>query len=1515
MPRPGGESGKLGDQYEGDWTVDQLIDLCLGRATEICVEEVGIEAGGVEFRLRDLKGADSFHSVKRQRSEGEWSLAELTTPSSNGRSILGDLLRMLRAAPEATCEFVSGTGANDLREACEVAAKCQTAAEFDRLMQGMSPLQKKLRERIVDKNALATWSEVYGLLRRVKVVLKDPRTLREDVEERLVAWFAKSDLAPINVADERRALADLIVGKLGVTLTASDVLSHLASRGVVRRDSLAQPDVRSKVNESITHYLRVVNGDLVNRTAIPRSEADDAIVHLSHSDDSKGVLLSGSAGYGKSCVLAQTVSRLLRDVPVFVVRLDETDSVRTTTDLGRALGFDASPISVLAGLAGNRPCVFVVDQLDAVSELSGRKSTLWDIFERLRTEAERFPNMKFLVACRTFDLEHDHRLRRLAAKDSGFTHIKLQPLAVARVDEVLVASGIDPATVSEGEKEILRIPLHLHLFLISYRPGQKPIATRQDLFDRFWASKEVAVRNRCSGDCHWQDVIAALVTNMSTRAALTATEDVVAVWMKTVDAMASEHVLVRDARHIRFFHESFVDYAFARGFAARGESLVDFLAKTDQGLFYRSLVRQVLTHLRDDDRPSYLRTLQALMKDGRVRFHLKVLVLDWMSSLIDPIEDEWRIVEELTRHPDIGDRALWVIRNSTEWFDLLDGLGVPAGWITSTVEEWRNRALWLLRAPLLREHRSADIARLLRSWIGNAERKGSLLSAVVEQDVWRSGEMQALFLELLPEIIDLPPQPRRHHDWWDAVHDTVKHAPDFALKCLIVWIDRLFAAWNPESDDDRFFERDDTHQTAPIALSELAKAYPLELTKALLPRISRIVRLTAHKFDEGLITDRTWYVRSASDCHSLDDGLLECAISGLETLAKSLPNEVDNLIAPFAESEYQTEVYILLRAWMSQPERNAAGLLPLFCDRPETFDIGYNVWSGGNPTFAVSREAIGRCVPYWTDAQLERLERVILDFVPWPDATSDQCDHHRHLLLSAIPFGRLTDAGRKSWETLHQKFPEAELRLPNRKDSGFVGSPIEPEDASKFSNEQWLQAMRKHNTDWSGPRRHGDGTAVELSRVLQKQVELEPERFAALAEQMDDTIHPLYFSAILSGIAPLNPPAKDSATKLVSPDTFKAVIRRTHRLPEGSCGKEICHAFSYLSKSELEPDLLDILEYYATLATDPKEDVWLKKSPNGGKYNGGDAHMSGYNSVRGSAARTIGRLLYDRRDLLERFLPVLERLVSDPILCVRTCGIEALLPLLNFDRETAVRLFVKACEDASAILGSTPVDKFHYWASDTHYDVLRAILLLALQSDDDKAVEIAARQICLASFSVPAAYIDVATISDGSDTMRKAAANVFATNLKTPFCRDQCLKLLPKFFQDPSDEVQVVAAGCWHSFTREDLIRDEHLIESYVESNSFPSRHDYLIHQLQETNAPLPKIILKAAERFLSIVKSHSGDSPHPAAYESSTIATLIVRLYSQTYDADLRTRCLDLIDEMAKLRMDVDHQLASHDR
>lgn len=95
------------------------------------------------------------------------------------------------------------------------------------------------------------------------------------------------------------------------------------------------------------------------------------------------------------------------------LRMDSFAPCNTGRQLGEQMDLPASPAVVLAGIADNAPSVLFVDQLDAMSLVSGRNPKMWEVFQDLCNEVRSYPRMKLLLACRDFDLEHDHRLRTL----------------------------------------------------------------------------------------------------------------------------------------------------------------------------------------------------------------------------------------------------------------------------------------------------------------------------------------------------------------------------------------------------------------------------------------------------------------------------------------------------------------------------------------------------------------------------------------------------------------------------------------------------------------------------------------------------------------------------------------------------------------------------------------------------------------------------------------------------------------------------------------------------------------------------------------------------------------------------------------------------------------------------------------------------------------------------------------------------------------------------------------------
>ena len=84
-------------------------------------------------------------------------------------------------------------------------------------------------------------------------------------------------------------------------------------------------------------------------------------------------------------------------------RLNEADHSAQAVGIKR--GLPDSPTITLGEIAGDGPSVLCIDQLDALSIVSARQQSAWNVLNELLDEARNYPNMRILFACRSFDLE------------------------------------------------------------------------------------------------------------------------------------------------------------------------------------------------------------------------------------------------------------------------------------------------------------------------------------------------------------------------------------------------------------------------------------------------------------------------------------------------------------------------------------------------------------------------------------------------------------------------------------------------------------------------------------------------------------------------------------------------------------------------------------------------------------------------------------------------------------------------------------------------------------------------------------------------------------------------------------------------------------------------------------------------------------------------------------------------------------------------------------------------------
>ena len=698
-PRRGGEASKLGDGYESVWTTRRVIDVLAGRAQWIRVEDFGDLGHGAEFTFAIDEAAVQVHQLKRQlgRRNG-WTLLALKKEGVLQAAAL-------HASQGREFHFISEVPARDLDELSE---KARHSDDLNAFINGQLD-GKDIRGRFDQlADGCSSAQTAWEMLRGCFVFWPDERELR--ATNAVLAELLLQGASGLAITS---SIADLVDQALGVTLTANELERRLADYEIERRTGL--PELVDRVDAITDQWLAGGEAELLT-PAIPRSEPGDIVVRL--QGEGRLMVLAGAAGVGKSAALLDVVKGLRSEWPVLAFRLDRRDAFQSTGQLGEQLDLLVSPVAALAAAAGESPCLLVIDQLDALSRVSGRMSGAFEAVAELVREARAFPNMRVLVACRRFDLDNDAGLRGLTSQAAGFEVVELGGLAPKQVATAVAAMGLTPTQLSASQRALLMTPLNLVLLSSIADEEAFEFSKTTDLLGRFWERKRRDCDEQAGRQVRFTAVIDCLVDAMSARqrlsvpAAVLDADDLGA----DADVLRSAHVLAPVTSPVAFFHEAFFDYAFARRWAREERTLVDFLLAGEQELFRRAQVRQVLTYLREEDPTRYLAEVNELLREGGIRFHIKDVVLALLRTQSAPTQEEASLILELIDSAPAFIERIYGAIQTPGWFRRLDDDEHLDGWLLGDNPVRQTQAFQMMRAAA--ETDPARVARLLEANVG-----------------------------------------------------------------------------------------------------------------------------------------------------------------------------------------------------------------------------------------------------------------------------------------------------------------------------------------------------------------------------------------------------------------------------------------------------------------------------------------------------------------------------------------------------------------------------------------------------------------------------------------------------------------------------------------------------------------------------------------------------------------------------------------------------------------------------
>ncbi|ASE10951.1 hypothetical protein [Kocuria rhizophila] len=1469
-PRPGGEADKLGNRYEAAWAIQHALFCIIHEDHSLTIEDVDAEVGKAsEFTYQSNRSTE-VHQLKRQNgNSNSWTVKSLAD------------LRIFEAAVGHVAagrdfHFVSLVPCRPLQELADRARRSSDLAQFTGswLTNELRPSFDQLTAEGVFGSAQGAWETLRGMWFSVQ---------DEGDMIRMNAMLAECQLSGATGDLIALAIGGILLDNLGKRLTRIDLLALLALQGISPIEAAAHNTAREQAHRATKSWRDSVKRELLE----PRIERVEASQLLEALHVHRTSFVSGSAGGGKSSVLEQSVELLeAAGAEVLAIRLDRLDTFASTADLGRQLGLDTSPAASLALAAEGRDAYLVIDQLDAVSLASGRMPESFDVVVDLIGEALSVSGTKVILACRAFDIENDHRIRSLADQRDTTT-ISVGPLSDAAINASVVEMGLDPSRLTSSQRVILQTPMHLVLLkTTAAQEGALAFQSKGSLFEGYWERKRQASRMRRER-VRFNDVIARVANEASNRQTLSIPIELLDEddLIDDANVLISEHVLARDDERVAFFHETFFDYAFARQWVSRSESLVDFLLQDEQELFRRAQVRQILQHLSERDPDRFRSEVTAVLASSRARFHIKQTVIAVLSSLSAPTSADTEAILQLVKiAPNLAEQ-LWLNTRRVAWFRQFHEDGHIDAWLDSGDSALQARALNLMLSGTKDE--PARVAGLLHTRRSAPQHLDWVRWTVGRADAHRSRE---LFDELLAAVraggFD-----EAGRELWLTVHDLAEHEPLWAIELIQARI-----IDHPEGlqlNDDGSVALLKIHDySAAELVREAATAEPLAFAQTVVPYLLRVMAASAYEpRPNGPIPDRHFCPRLEPDNthdRDLDDALFTGALGALEAVAVTRPIDIRPLLDELASDLHDAAQFLLYRALTAGSANFADWAANLLLTGGARLDCGYIA----NPRW-VARELLRAVAPFVDDEVHQKLELLVRDLRN-PYETRHNLGRSAFTFLSAMEEARLSPAGIRRLAEYRRKFKETAPSKPVGMTGGFIGSPIHSDAAEIMSDDQWLRAMIRYDsneTNWDT----FTGGARELSRVLSTQAATDPVRFARFALRLTSDLNTAYADAVLMGLANADYSVEAAAH-------VYGAVRHIAALGHPDVDRWLGGALRRYYR-EVPLDLVELILDRTLHASDPQDDTPIFTRDGDDGRGAADMRQNSINTARGSLAEALGDLLvYDadgERTALVR--PHLEALASDPVIFVRSSVAHTVAASLRHARPDAVAAFHRLIDTDDRLLATDLVQQLMIHIGNVDSAVIEPVIERMLSSSDSEAREAGGALAAFAALEWGRPRLMARALA-GDAGVRKATAEVCANRIDRTSNVELASSTLMSLMHDDEVEVREAAAKLASHLRDQPLRPFSDLLEALTDSPTYENATPQLLITLQHAPDKVDELVLQVARRFISVFGSEASDLRTGAAGDARYISQLVVRGLAQSRDKEHRGALLDILDGMLEL-------------
>ena len=923
-------------------------------------------------------------------------------------------------------------------------------------------------------------------------------------------------------------------------------------------------------------WPREIDGEWIDRPEFEQLENAMA------STEGQAIALLGPPGCGKSAMLAKLGAKLASEGRVLLaIKADMLPRhLASMPDLDREWGLVEPLPIVLERLAGESSVVILIDQLDALAPLMDSHSERLSAMLALINRALLMTGVTVIVSCRQFDAQHDMRLKSILHPAKL---IELVDPPWETVQPLLEKHGYSPDNWPQPTKDLLSRPQHLKMFLESFKPGSESPAftTLQSMLERVLEDLD---RKFGTGPEKALDAIVA---------AMSAVENL---WVplapfrrdfpSEITQLLQTGLIKRDPTELQLglTHQTLFEFLRGRSLIIGPTNLIEEILRKQDGLSIRPVLWSAIAYLRLANPPQYRQDLKHLFGEPKIRLHIKLLLVDFLGTVADPLPEEAECLKTLLPNPQVRPHVMKAIEGKAGWFSLMKDAvarcsedGPVAAWQASFV-----------LGPALAFDRAFVLSTLEASWLKQPEMDGATFNVFRDCTAW--DERMVRIIEQVVSRAEIREASVGHHA--AIIGRTlpvlairlVRAKLDFDLVQAQASIDPLVS---PEAEEGfaGYMSRDllESKRLKPLKqlverhrnwceLKAVAKLAPGELVEGLWTWVEQLTLLLSSSDGghRGYVQDYEWHF-GQSYASYLAASIWEAA----PLFARSQPERFLHWVSTAGGSEVQA-IHQLIRR----------GLIQIAQDHPEAV-ADYLLGDHRRLKDATQSRTVELLAAIGGQLKQQQTDRLIELIESWEPYDLDEIQEEfraKYRVYAVNDRQRLLDA--LSPQAQSSVIDASELRSSTEGIS-WVGPPINVEQMEKMNDEELLRAL----AEWPDSREHAEdyrmGGSTSVANEFEKFSKTHPQRALTLVTRMQPTEQEYAAAAAIAGLALADGQVPEQVCELLHQllPTFQSEHFRTKaawafvRLAQRGAG---------LGEQSIQ-DLLELLAYPKATAQDAHE--------------------------------------------------------------------------------------------------------------------------------------------------------------------------------------------------------------------------------------------------------------------------------------------------------------------------------------